>query len=409
MYSVHGYVLLVIITITGAIFIDKITLPGYMVQHQLGYNIETSVVYLFGGIFSNGTSQQNSNKIYKRNINNNTDLWKHISTTTTSDIFVSAIKQSVSIGNIVYFVGVNNGTFQVNEVQVFDMTTEEFNLGGIPPYNFSGVRGCVETNGTHIFMIGGKSSATTYLNYIQILNIPSPTWHYIEIDINFGVQSCAIFNNQIYVFGGYSNVNVSYGIYRYDILTTQWNYISNISNEFNSGYAIYSPIDHNIYITRTNLSIFSVKKEEIVAQLPLLIPIFQAPAMIFNNTLHLFGGAYTNVLWYPGIRQNTALVQKTTLPITITKTQTCDNNELNWMLMSILSVLIVVIAILCLSFGVHIGKKRRGNIGINYNVGDDSINYNQDHYSVSFQQQIEDDNKEISYRSINSQGERLPK
>eukprot|EP01084_Bolivina_argentea_P088373 159562_1 len=138
-------------------FVENVTLPVHLATHQLGYNNQTSEVFLFGG--STGSINNYviyTNAIYKRNISDNNSIWINITTTTLEPIFEAVAETSTTVNDSVYFMGVFNGSANVNSVYVFNLTSEKFvENNGIPAYPHMGAEGCVVSNLTHIFMVGG--------------------------------------------------------------------------------------------------------------------------------------------------------------------------------------------------------------------------------------------------------------
>eukprot|EP01084_Bolivina_argentea_P124718 220985_1 len=126
------------ITNSYALVVSNSTIPDYLFQHQIGYKNQTSEIFIFGGVscFSN----KPNHVIYKRNISDNTDIWKNISSKMPSDTtyFVTITgSNSVTIDNLFYFVGIFNGSSHVNSVYLFNLTSEQFvENNGIATYPY---------------------------------------------------------------------------------------------------------------------------------------------------------------------------------------------------------------------------------------------------------------------------------
>eukprot|EP01083_Nonionella_stella_P130189 395101_1 len=97
----------------------------------------------------------------------------------TSENFYSFVDSVVSIGNIAYFVGMHDGSDNSGLIYMFDMQQESWidnsNLEILP---IPSTHGCVSTNLSHIFMIGGSKGGmtdtrTNYHNYVQIYDVQS--------------------------------------------------------------------------------------------------------------------------------------------------------------------------------------------------------------------------------------------
>eukprot|EP01084_Bolivina_argentea_P133461 235541_1 len=358
---------------TLSFYLDNTTLPMGLFTHQIGYNNTTT--YLFGGRLS-GTALWN-NKVYKRDISKADMLWHNV-TTTPSNLFYSDIQSSVTVSNIVYFLGVCNGTYNINEVITFDLISEQFVDNSIPSYRYSGYAGCVTTNKTHIFMIGGvtgpHAGELIYLNYIQILNIDLQQWSYKTISIKFWRQSCAMVNNTIYVFSGQNqSVNAMNSIYKFDTLTKEWIFVGNISATAKAGYAAYSPIDENIYIRGYEMMVFNPKQERIMYEQQIPVPVQLAPMTIYNDTLMIFGGAYNlEHVWnndnHPyGPFQCTPLIQITKLPL-VESQFTCTEDKTLLETLWIVLILLTMIIAICGYLLVNCYKKRIKVDMVNSNV-----------------------------------------
>eukprot|EP01084_Bolivina_argentea_P120671 213928_1 len=204
-------------------------LPKPLDKLLMGYNNVTSYVYIFGGRTNMQSCETNGceNKIYKWNINNMSSEWIQLDTNTTTDCFWGYISNSITIDNLVYFVAYSNGSMNVNQVQLFDLESEQFVKDhSIPLTPIIGAHGCVTTNNTHIFVVGGWNT-TGSPNHLQILDIEANQWIVQDIEIdgiahNWRNQLCNVVGNYLYVFGGRTGTNpgsdVLNGIYKYDTL-----------------------------------------------------------------------------------------------------------------------------------------------------------------------------------------------
>eukprot|EP01083_Nonionella_stella_P081358 224043_1 len=109
---------------------SNVTIPIRLYTHQTAYDITFNALYLFGGeqLSQNGISQS----IYKWDINTNT--WTQLPITTPSSTtqgwlvkwFFSYGNAVVTINDIVYFIGMDDGWYASGTVYRFRLTTLEW-------------------------------------------------------------------------------------------------------------------------------------------------------------------------------------------------------------------------------------------------------------------------------------------
>eukprot|EP01084_Bolivina_argentea_P241034 404748_1 len=276
-------------------------IPSY--NMQAAFNNLTSTVYLLGGLSSPPDAIYN-NLIYKRNIETDATLWKTNDTGAT--IFACSIQCSAQIEYLSYIIGAYFGANTVNTI--FNVSSGQFiSTQSIEPMKHIANQGCITTNNSHIFMIGGcqpDASCKSYSNYIQIYDIYLNKWtDDIQINVSFWGQACSLIDNIIYIFGGHSG-SWSKAIYKYNVLSKEWSFIGNLPNPLGFANAIYYSNDNNIYIHAGHkVIVFNVVKEQIIYEETTVIGVAEAPILLTNDRLMIFGGIYTAVLpkphhWY---------------------------------------------------------------------------------------------------------------
>ena len=174
---------------------------------QVGYNANTSMLYIFGGFNDHQPAySQCNNRVWKWNVSNASSNWLNVSEHTPTQCFFSEMQNSVQIGNVVWFVGINNGTYNEAKVYAFDLMQEKFIPSKMTNVKYPSSTGCVASNETHIFMLGGYSeSSKMYYPYLQFWDIATGKpykLNYPPADIGLGHQFCICVNNSLYVFGG---------------------------------------------------------------------------------------------------------------------------------------------------------------------------------------------------------------
>eukprot|EP01083_Nonionella_stella_P062233 161851_1 len=279
-------------------------------RHQLGIS-PYGVVYVFGG---DRVSPEFSNQIWKWNTTNHVFQWEVLSVTTPTSRFTSYNQNSVSIGNYVYFMGINDGTatYGTGVSYVFDMANEVWITGtvNIPTMPVPTIWGCLATDDDYIYYIGGSNGANTYVEIMQTYDISANQWTVSQLP--FGESShamCSVDRQKqyLYLFGGYINVNAVpqriSTIYVYNIGLNAWNPISigDLTAARNDGRAILGP-DDNIYIIGGYNGSVSFDLVDVfnpitytVSNGPHLFKgVFAAPMAVVCDRVHIFGGAYWN-------------------------------------------------------------------------------------------------------------------
>eukprot|EP01084_Bolivina_argentea_P122617 217260_1 len=305
---------------------SNVALPIPVGRTLMGFNNVTSSIYLFGGCVS---CQSNNiccqSNIFKWDLKNQSSQWITLSVTTPTNCFWSVSQNSVTVNNTVYFIGVVAGSYSNNAVYVFDLISEQFiSDHSIPQPPYVGAMGCLSTNDSHIFMIGGFQTVDNKSShqYLQILNIKTKQWKTEIIPLDFinnsdgsgwFKQTCVIVHNIIYVFGGAQRTPIGdrriQGMYKYDTLSSIWSYIGNMSSadltSTDCGWGIYSPALDIIYFGTINsliylvdevnsyyMNAFYVDTEEIIWSNKYQIPVYSAPLLINNGSIMIFGGNF---------------------------------------------------------------------------------------------------------------------
>lgn len=354
-----------------SIYIDPIPLPKALWMQQIGYNVNTSTIYQFGGLTTSGLYDHynNSLKIYKRQMNAASSIWNPLENIIPSGP-ISWGQSSVIIGDLVYLVGmrrIDNPTNKIHAMLVFNMTSEWF----IPYTQFTGyphggVEGCVVTNNTHIFMVGGcidETNSSTYLPYIQIYDIQMNNWTVVNIPVAGWGSACALINDMIYIFGGTSNK-----IYKYDIFSQKSDNITAVmpfSGSIKGVHYRYNQHDYVYLGGWGRIIMFDVQSETITDYAAtLLIPVRSVPLLIYNDSLIVFGGVYYDSPATYTVA--TSALQIIGLPLFVSNTTngscTCDDKKcvlpLNVTGVIVMIIMVLMIIALCV-FAMVVWKCRR--------------------------------------------------
>merc|ERR1711933_455665 len=227
------------------------------------------------------------------------------------------MQNSVSIGDIVYFVGVYDYDFTfypTGNIYRFNMSSERWlNTSYIPVQPIPSIKGCITTNQTHIFSIGGfnytKPPQSLVTNTLQILDIKQNKWSIEYLPFPMVYQYCNMVNNVIYAFGGqqtFSGFEKYNGMYKYDTLkgNGDWEFVGNLSNDspIEKGWLAYDYLNGLLYPIggdpfAQNIDVFDIKSGKIIGQNMInniSDEVQSAPVLVIEDTVIIFGGSTQN-------------------------------------------------------------------------------------------------------------------
>ena len=242
-----------------------------------------------------------------------TNSWfELIDTTTPKTRFFTYSINAVLIDNIIWFIGVEDAVENnTGNIYQFDITTETWldtsNLQ-IPPTPL--IHGCLSTNGSHIFMVGGRTqySGSYNIPIMQIYNIDTNSWRRLyNIWSNryataggWRYQFCSVADNRLFIFGGKTDSGTYQAwIDRYDMITGSYtNNIATLKSQVADGKAVY----HNdliylvgawpISVSSQHIYAFDVISQSLLSDVQYTIStqIASTAALIINDKLWIFGG-----------------------------------------------------------------------------------------------------------------------
>eukprot|EP01084_Bolivina_argentea_P165503 287518_1 len=270
----------------------------------MAYFEHQHTVYLFGGHFK--THGDSYNTIYKWDVSNHSDWFQLMPTISTPTVnFWSYTNDIVVINELAYFIGVYDGAYDGN-IYIFDSTTETFtDTTDLSKPHFHTAHGCLVTNNTHIFMVGGYTGSM-WPNYLQIYNIDINEWYSEVITLTlinggWARQYCYMRKNSLFVFGGQSSSN------NYEILNEYykwewqigWIYLGRMDRTLCSGaVAVYT--DHLFLvgggdgqIAVSDIRTFSMDQENITSLYYMTQSLSGLSSLVIDGKLYVFGG-YTN-------------------------------------------------------------------------------------------------------------------
>eukprot|EP01083_Nonionella_stella_P106201 306081_1 len=279
-------------------------LPRDIHSHQVAYDSVSHFTYLFGGLTDSNNVIET---IYKRHMDQ-TD-WITLNVVTPGlNPFYSYTQNSVLVDRIVYFIGIMdspwNSDFQTGTIYKFDINTEDWLPNAqltAPPY--PSVFGCLTTNETHLFMIGGSSCNTCFDERLQMYNINDDSWVVEVININqiqgngWDGQYCQMVENELFVFGGYvGNIGYIDGLFKYN--TLEWSTLPSVLPSV-AGYGATIHKHPYIYlfggsagggIVLNTIVQFDIKTESIINTYTMQESLYSVDAEIVNGKVYIFGG-----------------------------------------------------------------------------------------------------------------------
>eukprot|EP01083_Nonionella_stella_P037975 103463_1 len=289
------------------------SIPTGLHKHQSAYDITSNALYLFGGILP---QDKGSQSIYKWDIN--TDTWTELSVTTPTSTpkgssvewFLSYVNAAVTINDIVYFIGINDGYYNSGTVYRFRLTTSKWlSPASIAPPPRPSTKGCLSHNTTHILMVGGQYSANPsdlYTDQLQIYSISSNAWRTETINVS-PIQGqgwvhgyCQSIGIDLYVFGGSTTESESDAIdniFKYNP-NDKWTSIGHLPEVQGWGSAVYNERSRDIYLvggrgggaTWDTIYVFDVDTENITDTWTMNHARQYVPTAIINDDLYIFGG-----------------------------------------------------------------------------------------------------------------------
>eukprot|EP01084_Bolivina_argentea_P212760 361586_1 len=293
----------------------------------VGHNINGDI-YLFGGTNSkpgvwkwNGKTPMHWSKI-----NNTPTIYFHSS---------CDAQQSISVANLVYFIGVLDVPSGIisGKVYIYNMDTEIFLSTNNNQYVMPQITtcGCTAYSNNNIYYIAGIAS-NNYVNTIQIFNITLQKWNTTNIPklpISYCCSSCIGTKDAVYSFGGQLADNrgswgLTAAIFKYNITTNNVSdkSISSLTIARSNSYAVMGYnnyiyiIGGMIHVTAQShdpsyvqrVDIFDLNKEIILKHNYSVLQqgLYLTTAAMVNYSLFTFGGQIGNT-YHP---YQTNLIQK---------------------------------------------------------------------------------------------------
>eukprot|EP01083_Nonionella_stella_P300209 1023580_1 len=235
--------LLCVFIVGGDRCYSNASIPMTLQSHQTAYDITSHALYLFGGIDLADTYR---NFIWKWDIHSN--VWTPTGIT-PKNTFYSFVNNAVTIQDIVYFIGVDDGYYTSGNVYRFRFTTEDW----LPPTDINkathpSIRGCLTHNTTHILMVGGQTGDTTFIDQLQIYGVSTNAWSTETINVSpiqgkgWNRGYCHSIGIDLYIFGG-TTTGLASGaidnIFKYNP-NDKWTSIGHLPEVQGWGSAVYN-------------------------------------------------------------------------------------------------------------------------------------------------------------------------
>eukprot|EP01083_Nonionella_stella_P138512 421485_1 len=282
------------------------SLPITIQSHQTAYDSTSHALYVFGGIDLADTYR---NFIWKWDIHSN--VWTPTGIT-PKNTFYSFVNNAVTIQDIVYFIGVDDGYYTSGNVYRFRFTTEDW----LPPTDINkathpSIRGCLTHNTTHIFMVGGQTGSNTYTDQLQTYKVSSNVWTTETINVSpiYGQglvgAYCQSIATDLYLFGGGTTESFSDvigNIFKYNS-ADKWTSIGQLPEVQGWGFSVYNQRSSAIYLVGgyarggvkayvNTILVFDVATESIRDTWLMKHERAYSPANIINGDLYVFGGQH---------------------------------------------------------------------------------------------------------------------
>lgn len=302
------------------------SLPIPLSSFQIAYFHQLQRVYIFGGS-TTGFNDSSSNAIYRWDFANDSDSWfNRTNLTTPTHTFTSFTDNVVVINNTAYFIGTyHSKTDYSTQLYIFNANNETFYNVSSKPL-ISTIEGCVVTNNTHLFMIGGFDQWGNngyYAKTIQIYNILENKWTVTNITIadyqGTSSQYCQMIDNMIYVFYGTAKTRTGVRLmptyYTFSLISDDQNNITNNTTEkvitinsgsntnfgfsngasqhFDSRILLIQGLreDHTgKYQTSNQIDIFNIKTTVFEKSFYLNESLQRISSVIINKSLYILGG-----------------------------------------------------------------------------------------------------------------------
>ena len=279
-------------------------LPEAMSGHIGIHHESSNTVYLFGG---KGIDGNYVNTVYKWDRNKKNSWFKSIGNTPTS-IFYSYANNGVLIGNIVWFIGMDDDDFlYTGNIHQFDTTTDSWlNTSNLSKPIIATHHGCLSSNKTHIFMVDGYTGSESRRPVMQIYNIADDKWTIFYIfdesmifDGGWRYQYCSMIDTKLYIMGGkVTDSGYDDDIDIYD--TMKHSYTKEAGGTLPSDQAYGVAVYYNdlIYLVgsfpypiNNNIHVFNLKNDKVInLAYTNTQPISVPAAMVLDNNLWIFGG-----------------------------------------------------------------------------------------------------------------------
>eukprot|EP01084_Bolivina_argentea_P041976 77492_1 len=274
---------------------------------QLAHFKSKNSIYIFGGYNSGGFT----NKIWKWSDTSQEPFFHELpNLMTPTDIFYSLTQNIVVVDNYAYFASMFAEAGNSDNVYRFDVNTESWE-SGFSPMPTTAVHGCVVTNSSHMFIIGGADPPLVPLDIIQVYNIDSDEWSEYNFGISYGLSEsmCTMLNNNMFIFGGNSNegsgVRVADTIYKVQWPENTWELVGYLPTGVRCSASVLH-CDVNVILTggyigatsgpiKNIIQVFGIHKESSNASLSIhtATNASQISGVIVNDKMHIFAGNAT--------------------------------------------------------------------------------------------------------------------
>jgi len=253
-----------------------------------------SIVYYtaFGSSNENNTNYASNSVINRFDASNNTN-------TQLSYYLLNTVRSHTSeySSNKIYVVGGFDGK-NLNKLQIIDLTNSNVYYGADIPIGISGHCSVLWNNKIYVF--GGFTTNDIATNNVYVYDILSNSWTKLDNSKNMptsrGFATATLYNNKVYIIGGYDNSYAINKIEVFDLINETWETKNNLPNARTNHSAIL--FNNNIYlfggypsVNYKNVTIYDIQNDSFT-DLGNIMPqeLFDMCGINFNNYGYLFNG-----------------------------------------------------------------------------------------------------------------------
>ena len=128
---------------------------------------------------------------------------------------------SILYNNEVYLIGGESEAGITNRVDIFNPTTQTWRSGKNKLTSVKNVSGAIIND--RIYIPGGETQGGDYIDKLEVYDLISNTWEEkARLPIQISSYSIAIYDGNLYIFGGRNHTGILDSVFLYDPMIDQW-------------------------------------------------------------------------------------------------------------------------------------------------------------------------------------------